>query len=360
MTSSAPVASKFDYTALDIDTASFVRQQTGEIRALMRRATQEIFEIGQKLIEVKKRLGHGNYGSWLQAEFAWTERTALRFTSVVETFGHQSDMMSDLDFAPTALYTLAAPSISSEARDEAIERAKAGEFISAKKAEEIKQKYSSKTAKTKKQSKITEKFPTVENSVEIIDAELESPPPKLEDVRPQSPIELNEEVSEPQVSEPEAVKKLPPAPRGQWWRLSSEKQTHLLFCGHPDFDEFRNILPDCAGLWLSWSSTPAAQIFPAKKIQAEMYLIFSTSSTDLNLKVVRETFKITIKEASYEEDRTAIITQLHEAPLLGLLDLIGITCTIAEPDEKQCETIVSVWEQLGGKVEKLESSPLES
>jgi Protein of unknown function (DUF3102) len=80
-TSATPVS--FDYAALDRDTASFLQQQTGEIRALMRRTAQDIFEIGQKLIDIKEKLGHGNFLAWLSAEFDWNERTARNFMSVV-------------------------------------------------------------------------------------------------------------------------------------------------------------------------------------------------------------------------------------------------------------------------------------
>jgi hypothetical protein len=351
MPTSAPVASNFDYTALDLDTASFVRQQTGEIRALMRRATSEIFEIGQKLIEVKKRLGHGNYGSWLQAEFAWTERTALRFTSVVETFGHQSDMMSDLDFAPTALYTLAAPSISEEARFEAVERAKAGEFISAKKAEEIKQKYPSKNAKAKKISKVTEKSPRVNPSVEIIDAELESPPHKEEPSQSPSPTPAREAAWRQQVPELDEVKALPPSHSTQWWRLSGKEQKHLLFNGHPAQGEFLSQVPARVGIWLGFPPHPNQWLIPPGE-RVNTAFSYSTIYPNIDLKAVREVVE-RVLETSDEADLTAIVAYLPDPPLVVLLEDFNITCYIAEPSEAQCQKILSVWEQLGGIVEQL-------
>jgi hypothetical protein len=270
--------------------------------------------------------------------------------------------MTELDFAPTALYTLASPSLSSEAREEAIERAKAGEFISAKKAEEIKQKYQFKTAKAKKTSKVTDTPPRVNPSIEIIDAELEEGRGQKAESRRDNrfvnpSVQSPDEAIQPNLPTDTADKRLLPPALDQepssWWRLSRKKPTHLLFFGHPDCEEFRNIIPSCAGMWLSFAPHPDVQIFPTQKIQANMSLTFSTNSIDLNLKIVREAFKTLIAEASYEDDLTAIITQLHDAPLLDLLDRIGITCTIAEPDETQCETILSVWEQLGGAVEQL-------
>ena len=64
-TSARPADQKvFDYTSLDAETSQFVQQQTGEIRVLMKRTAQGIVEIGHKLIEVKKKLGHEQPGFW--------------------------------------------------------------------------------------------------------------------------------------------------------------------------------------------------------------------------------------------------------------------------------------------------------
>jgi hypothetical protein len=125
----------FDYQQLDAETRIVVQQRTSEIKALMKRTAQDIIEIGEKLIDVKERLGHGYFGGWLEGEFDWNERMARRFMSVAETF--KTDNLSDLNFAPSALYLLAAPSTPDEAREEAIARAQSGEAITHTKAKEI-------------------------------------------------------------------------------------------------------------------------------------------------------------------------------------------------------------------------------
>ncbi len=117
----------FDYASLDIETRVLVRQHTREIKERMRRTAQDIIEIGQKLIDVKERLGHGKFGLWLRLEFEWTDRTARQFMRVAEAF--KSENFSDLNFAPSALYLLAAPSTPDEVRREALERAYQGESI---------------------------------------------------------------------------------------------------------------------------------------------------------------------------------------------------------------------------------------
>lgn len=117
----------FDYDALDAETRIVVMQRTTEIRERMRLTAQTVLGIGAKLIEVKERLGHGYFGTWLEAEFGWTERTAQRFMSVAGRF--KSVAVSDLNFAPSALYLLAAPSTPEPVRKEALARAQSGERI---------------------------------------------------------------------------------------------------------------------------------------------------------------------------------------------------------------------------------------
>jgi hypothetical protein len=117
----------FDYGSLDSETRIVVQQKTSEIRTIARRAASDVIEIGQKLIEVKARLGHGKFGQWLEAEFSWQERTAQNFMAVADRFKNAN--IADLNFAPSALYMLSAPSVPEEARAAAIQRAQAGEPV---------------------------------------------------------------------------------------------------------------------------------------------------------------------------------------------------------------------------------------
>lgn len=127
-------AGLFDYTRLDTETRIVVQQRTEEIKVLVRRSAQDIIDIGNKLIDVKARLGHGNFGPWLESEFGWTWKTATRFMDVAAKF----DKLSNLEnFGASALYLLAAPSTPEPARVEAIERAQSGEAITHATAKQI-------------------------------------------------------------------------------------------------------------------------------------------------------------------------------------------------------------------------------
>lgn len=120
-------AQNFNYAALNSDTQVVVQQHTREIKSLLRRTAQDIFDIGQKLLEVKAQLGHGHFRTWLKAEFDWSIWTATKFMQVADKF--KCVNFTHLDIAPSALYELAAPSTPDTVRSEAIERALGGETI---------------------------------------------------------------------------------------------------------------------------------------------------------------------------------------------------------------------------------------
>ncbi|NLF78150.1 MAG: DUF3102 domain-containing protein [Chloroflexi bacterium] len=130
MTNDLRVSSQpFDYNALDVETRIVVQQRTSEIKTIAKRAAQDIIDIGTKLIEVKSRLEHGQFGQWLEAEFGWTQRTATNFMHVAAKFENFSNLG---EIAPSALYLLAAPSTPDDVREQMIERAAAGEVITHK------------------------------------------------------------------------------------------------------------------------------------------------------------------------------------------------------------------------------------
>ena len=62
----------FDYDALPKKDIQFVKQTTREVNLLLERSTGDIITIGQKLIEMKNRLGHGQWRAWLRKNGAGT------------------------------------------------------------------------------------------------------------------------------------------------------------------------------------------------------------------------------------------------------------------------------------------------
>ncbi|MBW4637040.1 MAG: DUF3102 domain-containing protein [Gloeocapsa sp. UFS-A4-WI-NPMV-4B04] len=135
---SNPKSPIFDYATLNLETRIVVQQRTSEIKSLMRHTASDIFDIGQKLTEVKAQLGHGYFRDWLKTEFDWSFWTANKYMQVATKFKCVNFL--HLDIAVSALYELAAPSTPSAAFDEAIERAALGEAITYSKAKAIKAK----------------------------------------------------------------------------------------------------------------------------------------------------------------------------------------------------------------------------
>lgn len=125
----------FDYAVLTPQVRTLVQSKTSELKSLIRRSAQDIIDIGQKLTEVKEQLVHGNFRAWLKAEFDWSVRTAARFMQVATEF--KCANLAHLDIAVSALYLLAQPSTPKEARKQALELAKEGEYITYSKAKEI-------------------------------------------------------------------------------------------------------------------------------------------------------------------------------------------------------------------------------
>jgi len=93
------------------------------IRVLGKRVVKDVIEIGRRLTEVKRLMGHGNWLPWLDREFGWKEQSARNFMNLYE-MSLKSPTVGDLNLDMRSLYLLAAPSTSEEARDEIIDAAK--------------------------------------------------------------------------------------------------------------------------------------------------------------------------------------------------------------------------------------------
>ena len=125
----------FSYDELDNETRFLVGQRTSEIKNLIHRSAQDIFDIGQKLIEVKEKLGHGRFLIWLNTEFNWSQSAAQKFMRVARQFKMVN--FTDLNIATSALYLLASNTTSVAARQEALDRAAQGEIIHRSEAKSI-------------------------------------------------------------------------------------------------------------------------------------------------------------------------------------------------------------------------------
>lgn len=122
----------FDYESLDQAQRLVIQEHTGEIRKRLRRSAQDVWEIGQRLADVRSRLKYGQFLAWLKAEFGWSQRTAYNFINVYETFGDRFAKLAKVDIATSVLYQLAAPSVPEALRTQVLEAAESGEKITHK------------------------------------------------------------------------------------------------------------------------------------------------------------------------------------------------------------------------------------
>lgn len=112
-----------------------LEQIANRIRSRLSRCAQDVMDTGADLIEAKGQVGHGGWLAWIEEEFGWGERSARNFMAVAEQF--KSANFADLNFSPSALYALAAPSVPEEARQEALDVAESGDEVTHAVAQEI-------------------------------------------------------------------------------------------------------------------------------------------------------------------------------------------------------------------------------
>jgi hypothetical protein len=99
------------------------------IRTLGKHMVADVVATGKHLSDAKQLCGHGNFKSWLNGEFGWTERTAQRFMQVYD-LDAKSDKLSDFNLPLSGIYLLAAPSTPAHIREQVLDRAERGEVIS--------------------------------------------------------------------------------------------------------------------------------------------------------------------------------------------------------------------------------------
>lgn len=195
----------FDYAVVPEASRELVKSKTIETKILVRQTAHGIIEIGKNLIEVKQAIGHGNWLPWLDAEFGFSERSAQNFMNVADKF--KSATVSDLDFAPKALYLLAQNSTPDEVRQEAIAMAEAGETPTAKEIKELKAKNKELNDLIQQQSET--KAPDINNLIqklkELLDSESISESVAM--AYSQLPVEAQEIQYSLEISRQKAIKR---------------------------------------------------------------------------------------------------------------------------------------------------------
>ena len=126
----ATVPPQFDYAGLGPDTVDEARAAADRIRKLGHQQNEAIFAIGRELIAIMAKLSHGQWVSWLRAEFGMSVSTAERYIRVAEKLPEKIVTVTNL--RPTTLYALSAKSTPGPVREEIVARVESGKALSDK------------------------------------------------------------------------------------------------------------------------------------------------------------------------------------------------------------------------------------
>jgi hypothetical protein len=352
------VHKSFDYNSLDAETSQFVQQTTDEIRTLIQRTREGIIETGQKLNEVKKRLKHGQFGDWLEAEFAWSWDTANRWMNVTNRLGGKIPHGAEID--DRALYLLAAKSTPESARSEALARAKAGEPITYPVAQAIKRKYTPPTRRkpAAKETPTSASSQSVSQPSITLQPEPQNQPtanlrPKAEIVaiRPKEAVQELALTQETETASPTIPStKSTRIQTGTWWQVA---QQHLLYCGSPGSSRFQERLPNQVSLQLTFPPSRSNwQESVSPKIKSALCLW--SSYPDQNLRLLRELVERALLLYT-ESSETVAFSFLPDPELLILAHELECCCLVAEPDLQRCQEAIALWQTKGYKVERVKT-----
>ncbi len=345
----------FNYSDLEPETIQFIDRQTAEIKALLKKTAQSIVEIGQKLTEVKQKIGHGKFGSWLNSEFNWSVSAANKFMQVSKEFKFIN--FTNLEIAPSALYKLAAPSAPAAARKEAIMRAEKGEYVTYTTAKKLIQKYkpSTKTAVTSAEINFESKTTSTHQltNTKFIDNKCSQPGQIFDSASLNSSLVSAKSTSLKIVSIiPREVTSVESSlallvKNGDLWQLGNK---HLLFCGDPHSHEFQKLIP--AKISLSIAFPPKRNNWQhSSHFGAKTAFSLFTVYQDQDLNLLKQTFKQLLLLYTSEDD-IVVFSYLADPELPTISHELNCCCYIAEPNALLCSAAIAIWQNKTQKLAK--------
>jgi hypothetical protein len=209
-TQPASEITKFNYHDLDSQQRTEVEQATAAIKERLRKAAQDIWEIGKMLSDVQSKLQRGQFDDWIETEFDWSRRTAYKFISVYKRFDRDINL-EEINIATSALYLLAAESTPEDIRQEFIQKAQEGEKVTHQQV--------LKVVKQARQQPAEDIPFAIQNNTTPVEK------PVVESIKPNSIAQSKLKLE-----------------RG-WYQLESR---HQIYCGDTAMPEFVNNIPYAA------------------------------------------------------------------------------------------------------------------
>lgn len=120
-------AANFNYTELPAEIVKDAQFRAEQIRQLSRTTIDCILLVGRHLIEVKKKLQHGQFSDWVESECGFTLRTAENYIRAAAFAEGKNETVALLP--PATVYKLAAKSTPPELAQAVIERLEGGATV---------------------------------------------------------------------------------------------------------------------------------------------------------------------------------------------------------------------------------------
>ena len=148
------IITPFTYAELRASVAAEVEAATTRIKNRIARLVPDIIETGRDLTDVKSKLEHGQFESWLNTSFNMTTRTAQKYMRAAEWMADKSELSSHL--TPNTIYLLSAPSTPDSVQQQVLGDLEAGKPVNHREVREVVQeaKFQERQKKTAEQRKI--------------------------------------------------------------------------------------------------------------------------------------------------------------------------------------------------------------
>ncbi len=118
----------FDFNSIPVQDREHIISITYRLRSLNKSVAESIIEIGNLLIEARRRLPEKKFMTWAEAEFGYSRRSMQRYIAVAEKFHNVP--MQNMALPAKILYELV-ETAPAEVLDSTIERLESGESINA-------------------------------------------------------------------------------------------------------------------------------------------------------------------------------------------------------------------------------------
>lgn len=172
--------SDFDYSQLG-ENETKVRACATTIKNSNKNIALSLIQIGEALIQAKEAIPHGLWLSFLTHETPYKETDAKECMRVAREFKSADSAVLE-KFGSSAIKLLSAPSTPEAAREEAKERAAAGEKIGHKEAKEIKEKHAPANRNTRNKAPRSKPSDDTIDGEEIIERDHDDDDEPLTDV----------------------------------------------------------------------------------------------------------------------------------------------------------------------------------